>query len=74
MAYYGRGEVCVCVGGGGGGEGGGMEVWEEVGIYLSLIVTTKMTPSLRWAAMGAILMFHNCEGQSHKTASTDPNF
>ena len=30
-------------------------------------VTTRMTPALRWAAMRAILMFHNCEGQSHKT-------
>ena len=32
-----------------------------------------MTPALRWAAMRAILMLHNCEGQSHKTASTDYN-
>ena len=30
-------------------------------------VTTRMT--LRWAAMRAILMFHNCEGQSQKTVS-----
>ena len=37
-------------------------------------VTTGMTPALRWAAMRAILMFHNCEGQSHKTVSTDFNF
>ena len=39
-------------------------------------VTTGMTPALRWAAMRlrAILMFHNCEGQSHKTVSTDYNF
>ena len=28
-------------------------------------VTTSMTSALRWAAMRAILMFHNCEGQSH---------
>ena len=34
-------------------------------------VTTIMTSALRWAAMRAILMFHNCEGQSHKTVSTD---
>ena len=27
-------------------------------------VTTRMTSALRWAAMRAILMFHNCEGQS----------
>ena len=33
-----------------------------------------MTPALRWAAMRAIKMFHNCEGQSHKTVSTDHNF
>ena len=37
-------------------------------------VITRMTPALRWAAMRAILMFHNCEGQSHKTVSTDHNF
>ena len=33
-----------------------------------------MTLALRWAAMRAILMFINCEGQSHKTVSTDHNF
>ena len=38
------------------------------------IVTTRMTSALRWAAMRAILMFHNCEGQSHKTVSTHYNF
>ena len=32
-----------------------------------------MTSALKWAAMRAILMFHNCEAQSHKTASTDHN-
>ena len=32
-----------------------------------------MIPALRWAAMRAILMFHNCEGQSHKTESTNHN-
>ena len=32
-----------------------------------------MTSALRRAAMRAILMFYNCEGQSHKTASTDHN-
>ena len=35
-------------------------------------VATRMTPAW-WAAIRAILMFHNCEGQSHKTASTDYN-
>ena len=33
-------------------------------------VTTRMTYALRWAAIRAILMFHSCEGQSHKTVST----
>ena len=34
-----------------------------------------MTPALRWASMRAILMFINCEGQSHKTTvSTHHNF
>ena len=37
-------------------------------------VTTRMTYALRWAAMRAILMFHNCEEQSHNTVSTDHNF
>ena len=36
-------------------------------------VTTRMTSALRWAAMRTILMFYNCEGQSHKTVSTDHN-
>ena len=37
-------------------------------------LSTRMTSALRWAAMRAILMFHNCEGQGHKTESTDHNF
>ena len=70
-AYYGRGE---------GGEGG-MEVGGEGGregevrLYTHrYTVTTRMTSALRWAAMRAILMFHNCEGQSHKTVSTYHKF
>ena len=61
-AYSGRGE-------------GGMEVVEE-GDYIPIryTVTTRMTPKLRWTAMRAILMLHNCEGQSHKRVSTDHNF
>ena len=50
---------------------------EEVGEedYISIYaVTTRMTSALRWAAMRAILMFRNCEGQSRKTVSTDHNF
>ena len=57
-----RGYGGVCVGGGGGI------------IYLSLHCHHQnMTSELRWAAMRAILMFHNCEGQSHNTVSTDHN-
>ena len=33
-----------------------------------------MTSALRWAVLRAILMFHNCERQSHKTVPTDHNF
>ena len=56
-------------------EGRGMEV-EGRGILYTYCdtVTTRMTSALRWAAMRVILMFHNCEGQTHKTASTDHNF
>ena len=44
-------------------------------IYISrYAVTTRTTSALRWAAMRAILMFHNCEGQSHKIVSTEHNF
>ena len=32
-------------------------------------VTTRMTYALRWAAMRAVLMFQNCEGQNHKQDS-----
>ena len=49
------------------GEGGRLHTYRNT-------VTTRMTPALRWAAMRAILMFHNCEGQSHKTVSKDHNF
>ena len=45
-----------------------MEVGEREIIYTYRYnVTTIMTSALRWAAIRAILMFHNCEGQSHKT-------
>ena len=50
-----------------GGEGGRLYTYRYT-------VTTRMTPALRWAVMRAILMLHNCEGQSHKTVSTDHNF
>ena len=61
------------------GEKGGNGVWglgEEGGrlyTYRYAAVTTRMTSALRWAAMRAILTFHNCEGQSQKTVSTDHN-
>ena len=53
----------------GWGGGGQREI-----IYYRYTVTTRMTYVLRWAVMRAKLMCHNCEGQSHKTVSTDPNF
>ena len=59
-------------GGRGGGEGYGGEGRRRLYTYGN-IVTTTVTPALRWAAMRAILMFHNCEGQSHKTVSTNHN-
>ena len=49
--------------------------WGRGRLYTSrYTVTTRMTSALRWAATRAILMFHNCEGQSHKTVSTDTTF
>ena len=50
--------------GGGGGEEGDYNYTYRY--------STRMTPALRWAAMRTILMFH-CEGQSHKTVSTNHN-
>ena len=59
-------------GGGGGGYGDGGR--GRLYTYRYAAVTTRMTSALRWAAMRTILMFHKCEGQSHKTVSTDLNF
>ena len=62
------------------GEKGWRGVWRWGGggereiIYLSIHGPTRMTSALRWEAMRAVLMFHNCEEQSHKTVSTDHNF
>ena len=36
-------------------------------------VPTRITSALTWTVMRTISMFHNCEGQSHKTGSTDHN-
>ena len=56
-------------------EQGGTEVGGRGRFYTYRYpVTTRMTSALRWAAMRDILMLHNCEGQSHKTVSTDHNF
>ena len=59
-------------------EGGGEEgecVYIYIYIYICrYTVTTRIIPALRRAAMRAILMFHNCEGQCHKKVSTDHNF
>ena len=53
---------------------GGMEVGGRGRLYTyRYTVTTGMIPALRWAAMSAMLMFHNCDGQSHKTVSTNHN-
>ena len=57
---------------GNGGGGGGGEEGDSIPI-VTLAATTRMTSAFRWAAMRAILMFHNCEGQSHETVSTDHN-
>ena len=51
-----------------------MEVGEREIISYRYTVTIRMTPALRWVAMRTILRFHNCEGQNHKTVSTDHNF
>ena len=62
--YYGRGEGGRGVGRG-GTEGGRRGRWY---IYC-YIVTTRMTPALRWAVMRAILKFHQSWGiksQEHR--------
>ena len=62
-------------GGGGGVQGMGGRVEGRGRLYTyRYTVTPRMIPALRWAAVRTILMFHNCEGQSHKTLSTDHNF
>ena len=56
------------------GGGGGAIGMREGRLYTyRYTVTTGVTPALRWAAMRAILKFNNCEGQSHRTVSTDHN-
>ena len=55
------------------GEKGGKGYGDgEEGDYIP--IATRIISTLRWAAMRAILMFHNCEGQIHKTMYTDHKF
>ena len=42
-----------------------MDVGEREIICLSLHCLNQNDSALRWAAMRAILMFYNCDGQSH---------
>ena len=54
---------------------GGKGVWRWGRLYTyRYTVTIRMNSALRWTAIRAILTFHNCEGQSHKTVSTDHYF
>ena len=59
-AYYGRG---------GGGGGGGGEI-----IYLSLHCHHQNDFCITVDSDESHLIFHNCDGQSNKTMSTDHNF
>ena len=57
---------------------GGKGIWRwgkrEI-VYLSLSGCHHQNDfCMKGAAMTAISMFHNCEGQSHETVSTDHNF
>ena len=60
--------------GGGGGVGVGGGARRDYILIIATLPPLRMTYALRWAAMRAILIFHNCEGQSHKTVPTDHNF
>ena len=53
------------------GYGGGRER-EIIILIAGYTVATRMTSALRWAAMRANLMFHNCEGQSDKDGFRRP--
>ena len=59
------------------GEKGGKGVWKwgarEI-IYLSLHCVHQNDFCINVGSDESHLMFHNCEGQSHKTMSTDHNF
>ena len=53
------------------GWGWGVEGGERLYTY-RYTVATSMTYALRWAAMRAILMFHNCEGDYIPIATLSP--
>ena len=46
----------------------------EGDLILSLHCHHQNDFCIKMAAKRPILMFHDCEGQSHKTVSTDHNF
>ena len=56
-----------------GGGGGGMKVGEREIRYLPLHCHHQNDFCIKVSSDGAILMFHNCEGRSHKTVSADHN-
>ena len=55
---------------GGGGGGGG----ERCIIYILQHCYHQNDFCIKTGSNEGHLMFHNCEGQSHKTTSTDHNF
>ena len=59
------------------GENGEKGIWrwgERKIIYLSLHCHHQNDLCIKAGSDESHLMFHNCEGQSHKTVSTDHNF
>ena len=69
-------ETIRLIGGGGGGGGGEKGAWRsgkrEI-IYL-LLLCHHQNFCVKVGSDESILMSHNCEGQSHKTVSTDHKF
>ena len=56
-----------------GGMGGRGRRREREIIYLSLHCDPPNDFCIKMGSVRAILLFHNCEGQNHKTVSTDHN-
>ena len=50
-----------------------MKVGEREIRYISLHCHHQNDVCIKVGSDGAILMFHNCEGRSHKTVSADHN-